>query len=88
MKRSKKTDTIKQPPFNINISFNINPKNVNQSQNHTSIKIPNNTVQHPSQKTNFKNTANKNQHAYPPTSNVPTLNIQNRPISQYLPAES
>ena len=87
MKRTKKSEKIKQPPFNINISFNINPKNVNQSQNHTSIKIPQNTAQHISHKPNFKNNANKNQPIYPYTINAPTLNIQNRPISQYMPQE-
>ncbi len=88
MKRSKKADASKQPPFNINISFNINPKNVNQSQNHTSIKIPQNNTQQQLQKTNSKSTGTKNPATYHPHANIPTLNLQNRPTSQYLPAES
>ena len=85
MKRSKKDDANKQPPFNINISFNINPKNVNQSQNHTSIKIPQNTAQQ-LLKTNLKSTGTKNPPTFNPNTNMPNSNIKNRPISQYLPA--
>lgn len=87
MKRTKKSERIKQPPFNINISFNINPKNVHQSQNHTSIKMPQTNTQQISQKNNLKGNVNKNITNYPPSINVPTTNIQNRPISQYMPQE-
>jgi hypothetical protein len=85
MKRTKKGEKIKQQPFNINILFNINPKNVSQSQNHTSIKIPQSTAQYISQKHNLKYSSNKNKNSHPSSTNASGLNVQNRPISQYMP---
>lgn len=55
MKKNKKARTGNQPPLNINISFNINPKNILHSQHQTDMKFSSSIIQpnqHP--KTNSK----------------------------------
>ena len=47
MKKSHKNKD--KQPFNINISFNINPKNVTQTQHNAHTKVANNIYQHQSQ---------------------------------------